>query len=242
MSQQPKQTQHYMGPLNAISARARIAATSSKRVYVCPKDKSHAVLDLNFFSHAKDQKNASIVNVYLSDKLDPAEVTKEDALLMGLHISGFGIVPELGRVIVGGGQSIVVEVVTGPTVNVRVYGKEQAHRWVAKAGKLGGLYSTFEGVNELYRLDTPLAASMSGTLFLLNEDSATEAVISISDNDESRLGPEDEIMGLVLPKGETVYVENIGLAPGERIFINSKSTKLYAVMNGVVVSGTYVNK
>lgn len=233
-----------MSLLLPVIAKTRLTANKFAQVYMCPGDKTNSVVDLTFFLDvpATNQK-ANFVNVYLSNSKTLTKRTDKDMIFHRVPLGLPEVTPELSKIIVGKNQTLYVELIGDGPVNVRVSGLEEKNPVVTAAGTVAQVVSTGTGVYELYRLDNPLATYFSGTLSVVNPTTSNneEVYMWVTDNVEVKSVGEsgrliDRVQKLLPAKEETIFVENITLAPNERIYVSSKLKGVVFNLNGMVVN------
>lgn len=229
-------------PVVTISAKARLTKGELKTVYICPKDKTHAVLDITLL-HDKDDKigDKAVVNFYISK--DPNVVVPDlnSALMLGVDVESSMINPELGKIIVGSGQALSIEMTEGVAINARITGLEEDNPFINKAGRLGVVVlNKANEAQEVFRYDNPLGASVTGTMSIFNPSDklSTKSKIWITDN-RGKVSEVDLIMKADVTPGNSAFVENITLAPGERILIDSAVKGTVVAFNAVDISAVY---
>lgn len=232
-----------MSLLLPVVAKTRLTKNQFAQVYMCPGDKTNSIVDLTFFLDVAATNQASnFVNVYLSNTKNLTKANAKDTLFKRIPLGLPEVTPELSKIIVGKNQTLYVELVGDGPVNVRVSGLEESNQVVTSAGTVAQVVTTGSGIFELYRLDNPLATYFSGTLVATNPNAtADEVYMWVTDNVEVKTLAEsarlvDRVQKLLPAKDETVLVENITLAPNERIYVSSKAKGTIFNLNGLVIN------
>lgn len=210
---------------------------------MCPADKTHAIVDLSMFLDvpATNQKQSK-VNVYLTTSNKLSSNGADHILFKEVTLGIPEVSPEFSKIIVGPKQYLFVELVGEGPVNVRVSGLEENNPHVVKGGRLGYIKVNPVGIYEVYRLDTPLATYCSGTLALTNTtDGKNQVQVWVTDNEEVKSLTDtnhfvNKVQFIEFEGKETVFIENLTIAPNERIYIHSNKVNVVASYNGVVIN------
>lgn len=223
-----------MGILNPVVSKFTLVAGTPQEVYVCPGSKTHAVLDLSFF---KDDLNGdALIAVALSTESNPVNLTSVDYFIDDIQLVGAVNSAELNKVIVGQGERLFIKVMSGVDISARLSGVEENNPKVLKAGRLGGSSIAGTAQTQIFNNALPNVAyiSCSATIFntSVSENAQVEAWISTSLTPSAS----DKVLKLEVPFSDTTILENILLAPNEKIFVKSSVANTEYFVNGTVVS------
>ena len=223
-----------MGILNPVVSKFTLVQGVPQEVYVCPGSKSHAVVDLSFF---KDDLNGdALIAVALASESNPANLTSVDYFIDDIQLVGAVNSAELNKVIVGQGERLFIKIMSGVDIVARLSGVEENNPKVLKAGRLAA--SSIAGTAQTQIYSNALAnvayISASATIFNTSatENAQVEAWISTSPTPAAS----DKVLKLEVPFSDTTILENILLAPNEKIFVKSSITDTEYFVNGIVVS------
>lgn len=227
-----------------VVSRHRINANSFKQVYMCPADKSHSIVDLSVYLDATvANQDISKVSVYLADKVITPN-NKDYLLFKDITVGKIEVSPEFGKIVVGKKQYLFVSVDGKGPVNVRVNGLEEHNPHVVAAGQLAYKELKTIGVHEVFRVNQPMATFALGTLAISNNSTksefrshiwVTDATEVKSINEAARLV--DRVQYVRVEPGETVYIENMSLAPNERVYMSQSHAESMVVQyNGTVIN------
>jgi hypothetical protein len=223
-----------MSLLNPIVAKFLMTPGVAQEVYMCPNTKSHAVVDLTFFRN--DTTSSSKIAVALASESNPGALTQVDYFIDDIQLVGAVNSAELNKVIVGQGERLFIKVVSGVDIVARLSGVEENNPKVLKAGRLAA--SSIAGTAQTQIYSNALAnvayISASATIFNTSatENAQVEAWISTSPTPAAS----DKVLKLEVPFSDTTILENILLAPNEKIFVKSSVTDTEYFVNGIVVS------
>lgn len=229
-----------------VVSKHRLTKNEFKKIYMCPADKTHSIVDVTmFFDMPAGNKNPTYVTFYLSNSGSYTSESHNDLLISRVVLGVPEVTPELGKIIVGKNQHLYAEIIGEGPVNIRVSGLEEKNPLVKVAGRCAGFQIGKIGIHEVYRLDNPLATYGSYTLAISNRATGVddEIIVWVTDNVEVKSVTEaarlvDRVAKLGLEVGETAFIENITLAPNERIYVSTKTTAIVFSLNGLVVSAT----
>lgn len=229
-----------------VVSKHRLTKNEFKKIYMCPADKTHSIVDVTmFFDMPVGNKKPTYVTFYLANSGSLTSESHNDLLISRVLLGVPEVTPELGKIIVGKGQHLYAEIIGEGPVNIRVSGLEEKNPLVKVAGRCAGTQIGKIGIHEIYRLDNPLATYGSYTLAVSNRAGAKddEIIVWVTDNvdvktvnEETRLV--DRVAKLSLEVGETAFIENITLAPNERIYVSTKTPAIVFSLNGLVVAAT----
>jgi len=223
-----------MGILNPVVSKFSLVAGVPQEVYSCPVSKSHAVVDLSFYKDNLSQD--ALIAIALTTESNPANLTSVDYFIDDIELIGVVNSAELNKVIVGKGERLYLHVLQGPDVVVRLSGVEETNPKVMNAGRLAA--SSVAGTSQTTIFDNNAAnaayTSCSVTIFNTSANSNAEVQAWISSS--ATPGASDKVLKITIPFQDTTILENILLAPNEKIFIQSDQPNSEFFINGLVVS------
>ncbi len=223
-----------MATLNPVVSKFTLSNSTVTQIYTCPTGKSYAIIDMTFFKANTTQD--AIIAVALSSNSNPANLTSVDFFVDDIALLGQVNSGELSKVVVGPGEYLYVQKVSGPTVNVRVSGTEDASNTkVLKAGRLAA--ASISGTNQtlIYQNTIPNALYVSASTTIFNT-SASTATITVWITSGTTPSDNDKVLQLDIPSQDTAILENVMLAPNEKIFVSSTQPNTEYFINGMVVS------
>lgn len=224
-----------MGILNPILSKTTLTQGVPQEVYYCPPDKSHAIIDVTFF---KDQvESDSLIEIALSTKSNPAELNSVDYFIDDIELIGGVNSAELNKVIVGSGERLHIRVVTGPNIVIRMTGVEESNPRVLKAGRLGAMAAPGTNNVTVYDNNLPGVSYTSCSITIYNASQTDSAEIEGWITESENPTATDKILRINIPVEDTTIIENIMLAPGERIVFRSSQPLTEYFINGVVIGG-----
>jgi len=223
-----------MGILNPVVSKFTLVAGTPQEVYVCPGSKTHAVVDLSFF---KDDLNGdALIAVALSTESNPANLTTVDYFIDDIQLVGAVNSAELNKVIVGQGERLYIKVMSGVDIVARLSGVEENNPKVLKAGRLAASSIAGTAQTQIFANALPNVSYISASATIFNtsvsENAQVEAWISTSSTPSAA----DKVLKLEVPFSDTTILENILLAPNEKIFVKSSVADTEYFVNGTVVS------
>lgn len=222
-----------MALLNPVVSKFTLTAGVAQEVYSCPVSKSHAVVDLSFFKD--DLAGDALIAVALATESNPANLTSVDYFIDDIELIGIVNSAELNKLVVGSGERLYLKVVTGPDIVIRMSGVEESNPKVLKAGRLAAM--SISGISQTKIFDNNLPntayTSCSVTIFntSTNENAQVQAWISTSEVPSAT----DKVLKIPVPFEDTTILENILLAPTEKIFIQSDQTNTEIFINGTII-------
>ena len=223
-----------MGILNPVVSKFTLVAGTPQEVYVCPGSKTHAVVDLSFFKD--DLGGDALIAVALASESNPNNLTTVDYFIDDIQLVGAVNSAELNKVIVGQGERLFIKVVSGVDIVARLSGVEENNPKVLKAGRLAASSIAGTAQTQIYSNALPNVAYISASATIFNtsatENAQVEAWISTSPTPAAS----DKVLKLEVPFSDTTILENILLAPNEKIFVKSSVTDTEYFVNGIVVS------
>ena len=223
-----------MGILNPVVSKFSLAAGVPQEVYSCPAGKSHAIVDISFFKD--DLGSDALIAVALTTESNPANLTSVDYFIDDIELIGIVNSAELNKVVVGQGERLYLRVMQGPDVVVRVSGVEENNSKVIKAGRLAA--ASIAGITQTKIFDNnmPNTAYTSVSFTIFNTSNSANAEVQAWISTSATPGTADKVMKITIPFNDTTIVENLLLAPNEKIYIQSNQTNTEFFVNGVVVS------
>lgn len=223
-----------MSILNPVVSKFSLVAGVTQEVYSCPVTKTHAIVDLSFF---KDNlASDALIAVALSSDANPANLTSVDFFIDDIELIGIVNSAELNKVVVGQGERLYLKVVSGPDIVVRLSGVEENNPKVLKAGRLAA--SSIAGVaqTQIYGNSIPNVAYVSASVTIFNTSPTTNAQVEAWITTSATPAASDKVLKITIPFEDTTILENILLAPNEKIFVQSDLANAEYFVNGIVIS------
>jgi len=222
-----------MSILNPVVSKFSLVAGVPQEIYACPAGKSHAIVDISLF---KDNLSSdALIAVALTTESNPALVTSVDYFIDDIELIGIVNSAELNKVIVGQGERLYMKVITGPDIVVRLSGVEENNSKVLKAGRLAA--AAIATTNQTQVFDNSLAntaySSVSFTIF--NTSTTNNAQVQAWVSSSAVPSASDKVLKITIPFNDTTIVENLLMAPGEKIFLQSDQP-IEHFTNGLIVS------
>lgn len=220
--------------LNAVVSKFFAATGAAQEIYVCPGDKTHAVVDLSFLKD--DETTSSLIGIALSTESNPAALTTVDYFVDDIELIGAANSAELNKVIVGSGERLFIKVMSGTGVSVRVSGVEENNSKVAKAGRLAA--TSIAGTAQTQLFSTVLAnvAYVSASVTAFNTSSTTPAKVEMWVSSDATPTGADKVMNLTISPADTIIVENMLLKPTEKVFVRSDQANTEFFVVGCVTT------
>ena len=222
-----------MGILNPVISKFSLTAGVPQEVYSCPVSKSHATVDLSFYKDNLAQD--ALIAVALSTESNPANLTTVDYFIDDIELIGVVNSAELNKVVVGKGERLYLYVLQGPDVVVRLSGVEEANPKVLQAGRLAAAGVSGTAQTQIYNNNLPNTAYTSCSVTIFNTSPNMNAEVQAWISSSATPGAADKVLKITIPFQDTTILENIMLAPNERIFIQSDQPNAEYFINGVVV-------
>ena len=223
-----------MSILNPVVSKFSLTAGVPQEIYSCPTTKSHAIIDLTFYKDNLTQD--AIIAVALTTESNPSNLTSVDYFIDDIELIGVVNSAELNKVIVGKGERLYLRVIQGPDVVVRLSGVEENNPKVLKAGRLAA--ASIPGTSQVNIFENNLQntayTSCSVTIFNTSANNSAEVHSWISFSNTP--GNLDRILKISIPPQDTTILENILIAPNEKIFVQSDQADTEYFINGIVVS------
>lgn len=221
--------------LTPVLSKFTLNAGTPQEVYACPANKSHAIVDVTFF---KDIVGAdTLIEIALTTKSSAAQLDSVDYFIDDIELVGNVNSAELNKLIVGPGERIYINVVSGPAIVARLSGVEESNSRVLNAGRLAAMSVPGTSFTTVFSNDLPSVSYSTVSVTVYNssdvEGADVEAWISNSDTPS----PVDKVMKISIPTEDTTIVENITLLPNEKLIFKSSVGGVEYFVNGLVVGG-----
>lgn len=223
-----------MGLLNPVVSKFVLTAGVAQEVYFCPPSKSHAVVDLSFF---KDNlSTGSLIEIALSTKTSAALLDSVDFFIDDIELIGTVNSAELNKVVVGAGERLYVRVLTGPDIVVRLSGVEETNTMVLNAGRLAAMSVPGTSQAVVYNNNMPNTAYASCSVTIYNSSTTSSAEIEGWITNQETPSSLDKVLRVTIPNEDTTIIENILIAPNEKIVFKSSQANTEYFVNGIVIS------
>ncbi|EKD89593.1 MAG: hypothetical protein ACD_33C00036G0004 [uncultured bacterium] len=223
-----------MSILNPVVSKFTITAGNIQQVYVCPSDKSHAIVDLTLY---KDNViGDSLIAIALSTEANPVNLSTVDFFVDDIQLIGVVNSGELNKVIVGKDERLYVKVISGNDVNARLAGVEEANTKVAKAGRLAATSLPNTAQTKIYENLLPNISYISCSITVFNTVNNNNADVELWITTGASPSPTDKLVKVTIPAEDTTILENILITPNEKIFVQSSQANTEYFINGLVVS------
>ncbi len=223
-----------MGLLNPVVSKFVLSAGVAQEVYFCPVSKSHAVVDLSFF---KDNlSTGSLIEIALTTKTSAALLDSVDFFIDDIELIGTVNSAELNKVVVGAGERLYVRVLTGPDIVVRLSGVEETNTMVLNAGRLAAISVPGTSQAVVYNNNTPNTAYASCSVTIYNSSTTSSAEIEGWITTQETPSSLDKVIRVTIPNEDTTIIENILIAPNEKIVFKSSQANTEYFVNGIVIS------
>ena len=155
-----------MALLNPVVSKFTLTAGVPQEVYMCPANKSHALVNLSFF---KDNlSGTSLIAVALSTESNPANLTTIDYFVDDIELIDTVNVAELDKIIVGQGERLYVKVLSGSDINVRLVGIEENNPKILKAGRLAAANIPNTAQTQIYSNNLSNVSYISASVTIFN--------------------------------------------------------------------------
>ena len=223
-----------MGILNPVVSKFTLVQGVPQEVYVCPGSKTHAVVDLSFFKD--DLGGDALIAVALASESNPANLTTADYFIDDIQLVGAVNSAELNKVIIGQGERLFIKVISGVDIVARLSGVEENNPKVLKAGRLAASSISGTAQTQIYANALPNVAYISASATIFNTSTTENAQVEAWISSSSTPSASDKVLKLEVPFSDTTILENILLAPNEKIFVKSSVTDTEYFVNGTVVS------
>jgi len=222
-----------MGILNPVVSKFSLTAGVPVEVYSCPATKTHSIVDLSFYKDNLAQD--ALIAVALATEPNPANLTSVDYFIDDIELIGIVNSAELNKVVVGKGERLYLKVVSGPDVVVRLSGVEENNPKVLKAGRLAAASISGLTQTSIFDNNLPNTAYTSCSVTIFNTASSNNAEVQAWITSSATPGTADKVLKITIPFQDTTILENILLAPGEKVVIQSDQPNSEYFINGIVV-------
>lgn len=227
-----------MSLLNPVVSKFVLVAGIAQEIYSCPPSKTHAVVDLSFF---KDNLTAdSLIEVALTTKASASLLDSVDSFIDDIELIGTVNSAELNKVVVGSGERLYLRVLTGPDITVRLSGVEENNTMVLKAGRLAAMSVPGTSQTLVFDNNLPNTSYTTCSITIYNSSEDTTAEIEAWVTTQSTPNAEDKVLRISIPTEDTTIVENILLAPNEKLIVRSSVANSEYFVNGVIVKNSPV--
>ena len=223
-----------MGILNPVVSKFTLVAGVAQEIYSCPVSKTHAIVDLSFYKD--NQAEDLIVGVALTTESNPANLTSVDYFIDDIELAGIVNTGELNKVVVGSGERLYIKVMTGPDLVVRMSGVEEFNPKVLNAGRLVAASISGTTQTQIYDNSAANVAYTSCSITIFNTSPNDNAEVQAWITSSSTPGTSDKVIKITIPFNDTTIIENVLLAPGEKVFIQSDKINTEYFINGIVTS------
>jgi len=222
-----------MSALVPAFSKFLISTGNTVEVYVCPANRSHAFVDLNFYKDANP--GSSLIAVALTANADPAALTSVDFFVDDIELIDTTNIASLEKVMVGRNERLFVRTVSGSPVSVRTVSMEETNSKVGKAGRLAAVSVPSLTPVEIYSNTIPNTAYVAASLTIFNTTTNNNADVEGWITSATVPSANDKVFRFTIPAQDTTIIQNMLLAPNERIFIQSNRANTEYFLNGVVV-------
>ncbi len=223
-----------MALLNPVVSKFTLTQGVPQEVYSCPVSKSHAIVDLSFFKD--DLANDALIAVALATESNPANLTTVDYFIDDIELIGIVNSAELNKVVVGAGERLYLHVLVGPDIVARLSGVEETNPKVLKAGRLAAASVAGISQTQIFASTLPNTAYISASITIFNTSPDNNAQVEAWITSSLTPATSDKVMKITIPSEDTTIIENILLAPNEKVFIQSDQSGTEYFINGVVIS------
>lgn len=223
-----------MGILNPVVSKFSLTAGVPVEVYSCPATKTHSIVDLSFYKDNLAQD--ALIAVALTTEPNPANLTSVDYFIDDIELIGIVNSAELNKLVVGKGERLYLKVVSGPDVVIRLSGVEENNPKVLKAGRLAAASISGLTQTSIFDNNLPNTAYTSCSVTIFNTASSNNAEVQAWITSSATPGTADKVLKITIPFQDTTILENILLAPGEKVVIQSDQPNSEYFINGIVVS------
>lgn len=223
-----------MGILNPVVSKFTLVAGTPQEVYVCPGSKTHAVVDLSFFKD--DLGGDALIAVALASESNPNNLTSIDYFIDDIQLVGAVNSAELNKVVVGQGERLYIKVISGVDIVARLSGVEENNPKVLKAGRLAASSIAGTAQTQIFSNALSNVAYISASATIFNTSATENAQVEAWISSSVTPAASDKVLKLEVPFSDTTILENILLAPNEKIFVKSSVADTEYFVNGMVVS------
>lgn len=223
-----------MALLNPVVSKFTLTAGVPQEVYVCPANKSHALVNLSFF---KDNlSGTSLIAVALSSESNPANLTTVDYFVDDIELIDTVNVAELDKIIVGQGERLYVKVLSGSDINVRLTGIEENNPKILKAGRLAAANIPNNARTQIYSNNLSNVSYISASVTIFNTSFTNNNQVECWISTSTTPSATDKVLKIEIPPQDTTILENLLISPNEKIFVQTNQTNTEFFINGFVVS------
>jgi hypothetical protein len=204
-------------------------------IYVCPNDKTHAIVDLSFYK--EDTTQDSLIAVALSSKINKSQLNTVDFFIDDIELIQSVNIAELHKVIVGTNERLYIWVISGPNISVRLSGVEENNSKIKQAGVLATDSFSETTQKKLFTNSLQNTAYTSSTLTIYNHNPSTPVIAEVWISPDSTNPPDrDKVLKVEIPANDTTIIENMLLGVDENVFVRSSLANTEYFMNGIIVS------
>lgn len=222
-----------MAILNPVVSKFVLTAGIPQEVYSCPVSKSHAIVDLSFFKD--DISVDTMIEVALTTKSNPAQLDSVDYFIDDIELIGTVNSAELSKLVIGSGERLYVRVVSGPNVVARLSGVEENNPVVLKAGRLAAMSVPGTAQTVIFENTLPGTAYTNCSITVYNASTTDVAEIEAWITSSASPTDSDKVLRINVPNEDTTIVENILIAPNEKIVFRSSEANSEYFVNGITV-------
>lgn len=223
-----------MALLNPVVSKFTLTAGVPQEVYVCPANKSHALVNLSFF---KDNlSGTSLIAVALSSESNPANLTTVDYFVDDIELIDTVNVAELDKIIVGKGERLYVKVLSGSNINVRLTGIEENNPKILKAGRLAATNIPNTARTQIYSNNLSNVSYISASVTIFNTSPTNNNQVECWISTSTTTSATDKVLNIETPPQDTTILENLFISPNEKIFVKANQSNTEFFINGFVVS------
>lgn len=225
-----------MAILNPVVSKFVLTAGIPQEVYSCPLSKSHAIVDLSFF---KDDLSAdTMLEVALTTKSNPALLDSVDYFIDDIELIGTVNSAELSKIIVGSGERLYIRVITGPNIIARLSGVEENNPMVIKAGRLAALSVPGTTQTTIFENTQPGTAYTTCSITIYNASPSELSEVEAWITSAGVPTDTDKALRITIPNEDTTIVENILLAPNEKLVFKASQPNCEYFVNGVIIGAS----
>ena len=221
-----------MAILNPVFSKFSLTSGVPQEIYSCPPSKSHAIIDITFFKDLVDSD--SMIEIALTTKTTPEQLNSVDYFIDDIELIGGVNSAELNKVIVGSGERLYIHVLTGPDITIRMTGIEESNPNVLKAGRLSALAAAGTSNVTVFENNLPGTSYTNCSITIYNASVLDAANVEAWITSQEMPSANDKVMRINIPTEDTTIVENVMLAPGEKLVFKSSENLTEYFVNGVV--------
>lgn len=223
-----------MSILNPVVSKFSLTAGVPQEVYYCPAGKTHAIVDVTFYKD--NSATDALIAIALATEPNPANLTTVDYFIDDIQLIGIVNSAELNKVIVGVGERLYIQVLSGPDVVARITGVEENNPKVLKAGRLAAMSIPGTSQTQVYSNALANTAYISASITIFNNSQTLPAAVQGWIGTNAVPVATDKILNVSIPANDTTVIENLLLAPNEKIFIQSDQVNSEIFVNGLCAS------